>query len=118
MFFQNWTAKERILFCEILRDPITSFMITLGQMTFKKSTKKVFEEILNEFQERLVGESFKAQNSQNFKGKRKEIELMFDIKELMSIYLIINVHKYKQIYLLIFISRIINCNSQSQVFHY
>ena len=35
----------------------------------------MFEEILNEFQERLLSENFEARNSENFKGKRRKQNL-------------------------------------------
>ena len=49
----NWNAEETSLFCEIAADPITNFMISLEQKALKKSsTKKVFEKILDKFQEK------------------------------------------------------------------
>ena len=50
----NWNAEETSLFCEIAADPITNFMISLEQKALKKSsTKKVFEKILDKFQEKF-----------------------------------------------------------------
>ena len=50
----NWNAEETSLFCEIVTDLITNFMISLEQKALKKSsTKKVFEKILDKFQEKF-----------------------------------------------------------------
>ena len=81
----NWTTEETNLFCEIVTDPITNFMITLERKALKKSSRKeVFEEILGEFQARLLGDYFKRRNSENLKGKKKETKLLFDVKRTSS----------------------------------
>ena len=50
----NWNAEETSLFCEIVTGLITNFMISLEQKALKKSsTKKVFEKILDKFQEKF-----------------------------------------------------------------
>ena len=41
---RNWTAEETNLFCSILVDPVTKFMLTLERKALKKAaTKEVFE---------------------------------------------------------------------------
>ena len=37
---RTWTAEEANLFCEILTDPITNTMITLGQKALKTLPQK------------------------------------------------------------------------------
>ena len=44
---RNWAAEETNLFCSILKDRVTKFMLTLEQRTFKKAAaKEVFEAIM------------------------------------------------------------------------
>ena len=78
---RNWTTEETNLFCEIVTDPITNFMITLEGKALKKLSRK---EILGEFQARLLGDYFKRRNSENLKGKKKETKLLFDVKRTSS----------------------------------
>ena len=75
---RNWAVEETNLFCEILIDYRSRYRFYdyIGTKVLKKySAKEVFEEILNEFQERLLRENFEARNSENFKGKRRKQNL-------------------------------------------
>ena len=37
---RNWTAEETNLFCSILLDPVTTFMLTLERKALKKAATK------------------------------------------------------------------------------
>ena len=46
---RNWTAEQTNLFCSILADPVTKFILTFERKALKKAaTKDVFEAILEE----------------------------------------------------------------------
>ena len=52
---RNWTAEKTNLFCSILADPVTKFILTLERRVFKKAaTKEVFEVILEELNGRTI----------------------------------------------------------------
>ena len=67
---RNWTAEETNLFCSILADPVTKFMVTLERKALKKAaTKEVFEIILEDLKTVFMEERFKTLNENLLKGK-------------------------------------------------
>ena len=59
---RNWTLEETNLFCSILVDPLSNFMVTLERKALKKSsTKEVFEAILEELDKLLMRSHLKVQ---------------------------------------------------------
>ena len=79
---RNWSLEETNLFCSVLVDPLTNFMVTLEQKALKKSsTKEVFESILEELNKALDEEPFKTSKIRKEKGK-----LSIDVKKLQIKY--------------------------------
>ena len=65
---RNWTVEQTSLFCSILTDPVTKFVLTLEQKTLKKAvTKEVFDAILEKLKTAFYGRTI-----QNFKWKVAE----------------------------------------------
>ena len=76
----KWTAEETNLFCSILADPVTKFMLILERKAVKKvTTKEVFEAITEELKTAFIEEPFKTLNEKSLKGKES---LNLDIKKL------------------------------------
>ena len=68
---RNWTAEETNLFCSILADPVTKFMLILERTALKKAaTKEVFEAIIEELKTAFMEEAFKTLNETSLKGKK------------------------------------------------
>ena len=81
---RNCTAEETNLFCSILVDPVTKFMLTLEQKALKKAaTEEIFEAILEELETAFMEEPFKNLSKQSLKGKES---LNLDIKKLQRKY--------------------------------
>ena len=51
---RKWTSDEANLFCEILADPVNSFMETSEKRVFKNKSNKVFDFIITELKKGLV----------------------------------------------------------------
>ena len=51
---RKWTSDETNLFCEILADPVNSFMETSEKRVFKNKSNKVFDFIITELKKGLV----------------------------------------------------------------
>ena len=67
---RSWTAEQTHLFCSILADPVTTFMLTLERVIKKKGvTKEVFEAILGELKTAFMEKPFKSLNEKSLKGK-------------------------------------------------
>ena len=76
----KWTAEETNLFCSILADLVTKFMLILERKAVKKvATKEVFEAITEELKTAFIEEPFKTLNEKSLKGKES---LNLDIKKL------------------------------------
>ena len=53
---RKWTVEETNLFCSLLAEPVTKFMLTLEQKTLKKAaTKEVFDAILEKLKSAFYG---------------------------------------------------------------
>ena len=66
----KWIRKK-FLEIGLLKKQIYFVKFWSKRLLRKFSTKEVFEEILNEFQERLLGDNYQARNSESFKGKKE-----------------------------------------------
>ena len=76
----KWTSEETNLFCSILADLVTKFMLILERKAVKKvATKEVFEAITEELKTAFIEEPFKTLNEKSLKGKES---LNLDIKKL------------------------------------
>ena len=53
---RKWTSDEANLFCEILADPVNSFMETSEKRVFKNKSNKVFDFIITELKKGLVSQ--------------------------------------------------------------
>ena len=79
---RNWTAEESKLFCSILADPGTMFMLTLERKALIKAVTKE-DAILEELKTAFMGEQFKTLKEKSLKGKKS---FNLDIKKLQKKY--------------------------------
>ena len=63
-----------------LADPVNNLIETLEKRALKNSTSDIFDCIITEFKEGLKNDQFKENNSKNFKAKKRETNLMVEVK--------------------------------------